>query len=225
MLSGTSPRAVSIPMSVREILNLLSPEERATELDRLLDLRLGYSEASGSAELRGLIAAPYHEPRPTKFSSPLAPSKPIYLLFNELLSRGTGLWSSVRPTSNSTASPKRLVRRRPLETTRRRRVSLRLGDLRALATPGTRMIVVNTPHNPTGSMLSEQQLREIYALAEELDAWVLSDEAYRWLDLPGSPPLAPPMRTLVPGLSVPAHFRSRLASQVCALAGSRRLLR
>jgi aspartate/methionine/tyrosine aminotransferase len=58
------------------------------------------------------------------------------------------------------------------------------------------MIVINTPHNPTGAMLSEQELREIYALAEELDAWVLSDEAYRWLDLPGSPPLAPPMRNL-----------------------------
>ena len=35
-------------------------------------------------------------------------------------------------------------------------------------------------------------------MAEELDAWVLSDEAYRWLDLPGSPPLAPPMRNLGP---------------------------
>jgi aspartate/methionine/tyrosine aminotransferase len=60
------------------------------------------------------------------------------------------------------------------------------------------MIVINTPHNPTGAMLSEHELREIYALAEELDAWVLSDEAYRWLDLPNSSPLAPPMRNLGP---------------------------
>ena len=34
-----------------------------------------------------------------------------------------------------------------------------LDDLRALATPGTRMIVINTPHNPTGAMLSEQELQ------------------------------------------------------------------
>ncbi len=47
------------PMSSREILSLLPPEERETELDRLLDLRLGYSEACGSAELRDLLADTY----------------------------------------------------------------------------------------------------------------------------------------------------------------------
>jgi aspartate/methionine/tyrosine aminotransferase len=58
------------------------------------------------------------------------------------------------------------------------------------------MIVVNTPHNPTGAMLSASDLRVVYALADECDAWVLSDEAYRWLELPGGQPLAPPMRDL-----------------------------
>ena len=47
------------PMSCRELLDLLPPEERETELERLLDLRLGYSEACGSAELRRLLAATY----------------------------------------------------------------------------------------------------------------------------------------------------------------------
>jgi aspartate/methionine/tyrosine aminotransferase len=60
------------------------------------------------------------------------------------------------------------------------------------------MIVINTPLNPTGAVLSDAELREIYALAEELEALVLSDEAYRWLDLPGHKPLAPPMRNLGP---------------------------
>jgi len=60
------------------------------------------------------------------------------------------------------------------------------------------MIVINTPHNPTGAMLADSDLEEIYTLAEELDAWVLSDEAYRWLDLPGGAPLAPPLRNRGP---------------------------
>ena len=47
-------------------------------------------------------------------------------------------------------------------------------------------------------MLSPRELGQIYGLAEELDAWVLSDEAYRWLDLPGNAPLAPPLRNLGP---------------------------
>jgi hypothetical protein len=39
------------PMSSRELLDLLPPEERQSELDRLLDLRLGYSEACGTLSL------------------------------------------------------------------------------------------------------------------------------------------------------------------------------
>ena len=101
------------PMSVREILNLLPPEERATELDRLLDLRLGYSEACGSAELRGLIAAAYENTSPDEILITTGAIEANFLLFNELLSGGTGSWSSVRPTSNSTVSPKRLVAKSP----------------------------------------------------------------------------------------------------------------
>ena len=37
------------PMSTREVIDLLPAEERAGTLDRLLDVRLGYSEACGSA--------------------------------------------------------------------------------------------------------------------------------------------------------------------------------
>ena len=84
------------------------------------------------------------------------------------------------------------------------------------------MIVVNTPHNPTGAMLSAEQLREIYALAEELDAWVLSDEAYRWLDLPGNPPLAPPMRNLGPRAISTGTFSKPFGLPGCGSAGSRR---
>jgi aspartate/methionine/tyrosine aminotransferase len=58
------------------------------------------------------------------------------------------------------------------------------------------LIVINTPHNPTGAMLSEAELRRIYALAESLGARVLCDEAYRWLDIPGGDTFAPPMRDL-----------------------------
>src|SRR5215216_596379 len=52
------------PMSIREILDLLPTEERESELNRLLDLRLGYSEACGSAVLRGLLTATYENTSP-----------------------------------------------------------------------------------------------------------------------------------------------------------------
>jgi aspartate/methionine/tyrosine aminotransferase len=187
------------PMSSRELLDLLAPDERQSELDRLLDLRLGYSEACGSAELRGLIAATYENTSPDEILITTGAIEANYLLFNELLSAGDRV-VAVSPAYQQLHSVAKAIGCDVALWTLRDDGGFRfdLDDLRALVTPGTRMIVVNSPHNPTGAMLSEEQLREIYALAEELDAWVLSDEAYRWLDLPGSPPLAPPMLNLGP---------------------------
>jgi len=51
-------------------------------------------------------------------------------------------------------------------------------DLAAAVTNRTKLIVLNTPSNPTGAMLDEPTLRSIAALAQERDLWVLSDEAY-----------------------------------------------
>jgi aspartate/methionine/tyrosine aminotransferase len=185
------------PMSTREILEFLPAAERDGELDRLLDLRLGYSEACGSTELRGLIAATYENTSPDDILVTTGAIEANFLLFNELLSAGDRI-VAVSPAYQQLHSVARAIGCDVALWTLREEGGFHfdLDDLRALATPGTRMIVVNSPHNPTGAMLSEEQLREIYLLAEELDAWVLSDEAYRWLDLPGSPPLAPPMRNL-----------------------------
>ena len=187
------------PMSTREILALLPGEERDDELERLLDLRLGYSEARGSAELRGLIAETYANTSPDEVLVTTGAIEANFLLFNELLSPGDKVvvvdpaYQQLRGVPAAIGCDVALWKLRNGSGFR-----FDLDDLRKLATPGTRLIVINTPHNPTGAMLSAAQLEEIYALAEELDAWVLSDEAYRWLDLPGSAPLAPPMRDLGP---------------------------
>jgi methionine transaminase len=50
--------------------------------------------------------------------------------------------------------------------------------VRAAIGPHTRMIIVNSPHNPTGSLLSAADLRELAALTAGTDIIVLSDEVY-----------------------------------------------
>ncbi|MCB9513166.1 MAG: pyridoxal phosphate-dependent aminotransferase [Candidatus Krumholzibacteriia bacterium] len=45
-------------------------------------------------------------------------------------------------------------------------------------TPATRMLIINTPQNPTGGVLSEAELTEIATIARENDLLVLSDEIY-----------------------------------------------
>ncbi|MFD8704488.1 pyridoxal phosphate-dependent aminotransferase [Kitasatospora sp. NPDC059648] len=56
-----------------------------------------------------------------------------------------------------------------------------LDELRALITPHTRLLLINTPHNPTGTVLTAGELAAIAALAVEHDLLVITDEVYEHL--------------------------------------------
>jgi len=59
--------------------------------------------------------------------------------------------------------------------------TLDLTALRAAVTPRTRAMIVNTPHNPTGRVFGEPELRGIAELAVEHDLLVITDEVYEQL--------------------------------------------
>ncbi len=66
----------------------------------------------------------------------------------------------------------------PLPLTEERDFRFDIGELRARITPKTRMLILNSPHNPTGGVLTEDDLRDIAKLAVKHDIIVLSDEIY-----------------------------------------------
>ncbi len=51
-------------------------------------------------------------------------------------------------------------------------------EIASLITPKTRAIYLNSPHNPTGGVLTKPDLERLADLARERDLWVISDEAY-----------------------------------------------
>ena len=51
-------------------------------------------------------------------------------------------------------------------------------DLRKAVTPKTKLIIINSPHNPTGSVMNKEEMKEIYDIAELCDVYLLSDEVY-----------------------------------------------
>jgi len=51
-------------------------------------------------------------------------------------------------------------------------------DLEAKITEKTKMIIINSPHNPTGGILTQDDLEVIAKIAKEKDIWILSDEVY-----------------------------------------------
>ncbi|MER5361711.1 pyridoxal phosphate-dependent aminotransferase [Streptomyces sp. NPDC002785] len=62
---------------------------------------------------------------------------------------------------------------------------LDLDELRAAVTPRTRLILLNTPHNPTGTVLTREELGAIAALACERNLLVVTDEVYEHLVFEG----------------------------------------
>ena len=61
--------------------------------------------------------------------------------------------------------------------------------LRAAVTPRTRLILLNTPHNPTGAVLTRDELSAVAELAVERDLTVVTDEVYEHMtyDVPHLP--------------------------------------
>jgi N-succinyldiaminopimelate aminotransferase len=70
-------------------------------------------------------------------------------------------------------------------------------SLRAAFSPRTRLVLLNTPHNPTGKVFTRAELELVCALAREYDAWVVTDEVYEHLVFDGAPHI--PVATL-PGM-------------------------
>ena len=58
-------------------------------------------------------------------------------------------------------------------------------ELRAAFSPRTKVVLVNTPHNPTGAVFTAGQLAGIGALATEFDAVVVADEVYEHMVFDG----------------------------------------
>jgi aspartate/methionine/tyrosine aminotransferase len=56
--------------------------------------------------------------------------------------------------------------------------SFSVEGLKEIVSDKTKLIILNSPQNPTGGVLSEEDLGEIAKIAEEYDLWILSDEIY-----------------------------------------------
>ncbi|MFQ5868611.1 MAG: pyridoxal phosphate-dependent aminotransferase [Candidatus Zixiibacteriota bacterium] len=66
----------------------------------------------------------------------------------------------------------------PIELREENEFRLDVGELKRLITKRTRMMIINSPANPTGGVLTREDLRAIAELAAENDIYVLSDEIY-----------------------------------------------
>jgi len=185
------------PLSTNDLLAFVPAGERAAVLERLLALPLGYSEARGTEALRTQLAATYTRGDADHILVTTGAIEANYLLFSELLEAGDHVIAPYPAYQQLYSVPRAIgcdVSRWHVGPETNYRYDI--AELERLLTNRTKLIVVNSPHNPTGAMLSPADAKRVHELAESVGATVLSDEAYRWLDVPDGEPFAEPMFNL-----------------------------
>jgi aspartate/methionine/tyrosine aminotransferase len=77
-----------------------------------------------------------------------------------------------------------------------------IAGIEASIRPNTKMIVMNFPHNPTGAIISWDELDQLIALATKHDLWIFSDEVYRGLEVDPADQLIPICSSYRKGISL-----------------------
>jgi aspartate/methionine/tyrosine aminotransferase len=165
----------------RSVAELLAFEPDASE--RLLEMQLGYTEVSGSHELRAAIASGYERVAPEDVLTLAAAEEGIFIAYHALLAPGdhaiveAPCYGSAIEVARSTGATVDLWRRRYADGW-----AHDLDALEALLRPETRLIYINSPHNPTGQQMSRGVFDRLVEVAAERSIVLLSDEVYRGLE-------------------------------------------
>jgi len=162
------------PLSVRELLSLAE-----SAADPLLDVRLGYSQSNGTDALRERIAALYPGATPEQVLVTNGSAEANYVAALGVIESGDQvamllpnylqLWGHVQNLGAQV---------RPFRLHEERGWAPDPAEIRAAIGPGTKLVVVTNPHNPTGHILADPMRRAIIDRAAEVGAWLLADEVY-----------------------------------------------
>jgi aspartate/methionine/tyrosine aminotransferase len=165
----------------RTIEELLELEPGAHE--GLLKQRCGYTESPGSPALRQAISAMYRGIKPEDVLVMGATEEGIFVLYHALLASAdhviveTPCYESALEVARSTGAQVSKWRRGQENSW-----AHDLAALEELVQPNTKIIYINTPHNPTGLLMPEGIFRQVIKLAASRGITVFCDEVYRELE-------------------------------------------
>jgi aspartate/methionine/tyrosine aminotransferase len=165
----------------RTIKELLDLEPSAH--DRLLKHWCGYTESPGAPDLREAIAGIYNQLKSDSVLVVAAAEEGIFVLYHALAGPAdhviveTPCYESGLEVARSTGAQVSEWRR-SFENGWAHDVAA----LEKLLQPNTKIIYINTPHNPTGLLMPANVFEQVLALAARRGIIVFSDEVYRELE-------------------------------------------
>jgi aspartate/methionine/tyrosine aminotransferase len=145
----------------------------------VLDARLGYPQSNGTEALRSTIASMY----------PGATASHVLVTTGSSEANYVNCWTLVEPGDRVAIVVPSYLQTWGLATSlgaEVRPIWLREelawqpdpADITRAIAPGTKLVVVTNPNNPTGSVLSDEAMDHIARRADEVGAWLLADEVF-----------------------------------------------
>jgi aspartate/methionine/tyrosine aminotransferase len=157
----------------------------------LNNLLLCYGDHFGKPELRKLIASEYPSISGDDILITAGAAAALFIVSTSLLNHKDHL-IVVRPNYATNIETPRAIECAIdfVDLKFENKFEFSIEEIKALIKPNTRYISITTPHNPTGTILSEEKLMQLIKLAEENNCYLLVDETYRDLTFGKMLPLA-----------------------------------
>jgi len=170
------------PLSIRQLLDLAG-----ASCDPLLDVRLGYSQSNGTDLLRSRIAALYVGVSPEQILVTSGSAEANFVVCWRLIEPGDHV-AVMLPNYRQTWGLAQNFGARVRGFALRAEAGWEptADEVRSAIAPGTKLVVVTNPHNPTGHVLSDDMRRLIVARAAQVGAWLLADEVYQGAERDGT---------------------------------------
>ena len=162
------------PLSIQELLGLAGASAMP-----LLEVRLGYSQSNGTDLLRERIAALYPGVSPDQVLVTTGSSEANFVTCWRLIEPGDKV-AVMQPNYQQTwgLAQNFGAQVRPFQLHEKEGWEPYAEEIRTAIAPGTKLVVVTNPHNPTGHILSDASRKVILERTAEVGAWLLADEVY-----------------------------------------------
>lgn len=171
-------------LTVAELLEMAGKTD--TILSELLPLKLTYGAIEGSDRLRRLIAGLYEKQAVENVVVTHGAIGANALVHETLVEPGDRVISVLPTYQQHYSIPESYgADLQILRLTEANGFLPDLQELQRLATPDTKLIVLNNPNNPTGALIDRAYLEKIVEIARISGAWILCDEVYRGTDQRG----------------------------------------
>ncbi|MBO0525183.1 aminotransferase [Clostridium botulinum] len=173
-------------LTLRELLNLAGKnfEEYMASLG---DIRMTYSHIYGSPNLLKGIASLFQDVKAEQIIPTHGAIGANYQVLITLLEPGDSM-VSVAPTYQQHYSiPESMgTEVNILKLLPENNFLPDLQELKKMVNSNTKLITINNPNNPSGSLIPVELIKQIVDIAKSVDAYVLSDEVYRGISEDGS---------------------------------------